>query len=117
MDGFAGANMLSKDGEYYLAYSIDGGEVTLNLPGDAPYKADAIDPWDMTITSLGSVDPGDALLTPHREHAAIRVTPYAPGEAHRPTARAESSSRIACARITRGEGRMIPRTQTKIRTR
>jgi PKD repeat protein len=96
----AGVNVLSKDGEYYLAYSIDGGEVTLNLPGDAPYKVDAIDPWDMTVTSLGSVDPGEAPLTPHREHAAVRITPYAPGEAHRPTARAATDVSEGVAPLT-----------------
>ena len=51
--------ILSKPGEYYLAYVADSNQVLeVKLTGGAPYKMDVIDSWNMQIVEKGLVEPG-----------------------------------------------------------
>jgi len=81
-----GRYVLAKPGAYYLAYCTHPGAVALELAGDRPYKVDAVDPWAMAITPVGSAQPGPFAVQAPKADLAYRLTPYAPGEALRPEA-------------------------------
>lgn len=81
-----GRFLLGKPGEYYLLYCVDQRPHSLSLPGSRPYKVDLIDPWEMTITPVGTASPGDFQLSPLKPDLAYRFTPYQPGEPLRPSA-------------------------------
>jgi hypothetical protein len=82
-----GRYLLAKPGTYYLLYAADAKTQNIDLAGERPYKVDMLDPWSMTVTPLGSAQPGNYSLTPARPDLAFRFTPYAPGEALRPEAK------------------------------
>jgi hypothetical protein len=84
--------LLAKPGEYYLVYCLDRRNQTVNLAGDRPYKVDAIDPWDMTITPVGTARPGEFSVSAPKRDTAFRFMPYQPGERMRPDAPKISAS-------------------------
>jgi hypothetical protein len=53
-----GSFVLAKKGEYYAAYCLDQKERTIELAGKRPYKVELIDPWEMTVTEVGTAAPG-----------------------------------------------------------
>ena len=57
-----GHYLLAKPGEYYLAYCVDA-SFTFDLPGDQSYKIEEIDPWEMTVTPIGTAQPGEYTLS------------------------------------------------------
>jgi len=75
--------VLSKPGECYFIYFTNPGTATLKLAvrrsrpllfaGEKPYKVDAIDTWNMTITSLGSASAGDFSFSAPREKYLLRL--------------------------------------------
>jgi hypothetical protein len=79
-----GRFLLAKPGEYYLVYCLKPGTETIALAGDRPYKVDAIDPWAMTISAVGTAPAGEFALAAPRGDLAFRLTPYAAGEKLRP---------------------------------
>ncbi len=87
-----GRFMLGKNGEYYLLYCPAGQVEQLELPGDRPYKVDAIDPWEMTQWPLGSLTGGSFTATAPQHDLVYRFTPYAPGESLRPEAKPTASA-------------------------
>lgn len=86
-----GRFLLAKPREYYLLYSVDQRPYTVPLAGDHPYKLDAIDPWEMTITPLGTAQPGKFTVSAPKPDVAFRFTPYQPGEKLRPEAKISAS--------------------------
>lgn len=73
-------------GKYYLVYGRSAGNTTILLPGEEPYKIDAIDTWNMNETPYGTAQPGIYTFTSSIDHMVYRFTPYAPGEKRRPQA-------------------------------
>ena len=63
----------------------------MSLAGDRPYKVDAIDPWEMTVTPVGTAPAGEFTVSPPKPDLAFRFTPYRPGEKLRPEARITAS--------------------------
>ncbi len=86
-----GRYLLAKPGEFYLVYCVDQGPNKLVLAGERPYKLDAIDPFDMTITPIGTANPGEFTVSAPKADLAYRLTPYKPGEKLRPIARIKAS--------------------------
>lgn len=86
-----GSFLLAKPGEFYLLYAADERPQPIALAGTRDYKLDLVDPWEMSITPLGSVPPGDFAATAPRGDVVLRFTPYAPGEAPRPVAQITAS--------------------------
>lgn len=86
-----GRFLLGKRGEYYLAYCLAGQTETVELPGDAPWKVDVIDPWEMRVWPEGSAPGGTFTMTAPEQDRAYRFTRYAPGERLRPTAQPTAS--------------------------
>lgn len=86
-----GRYLLAKPGTYYLLYALNTQPQSLALAGDRPYKVDRIDPWEMTVTPLGSAPAGEVSFKPPKSDQAYRFTPYAPGEQLRPEAKIEAS--------------------------
>ena len=82
--------MLSKAGEYYLGYFTDQGEISLDLPGERPYKLDRIDTWNMDVISLGTASPGEFSFAASEGDYLIRLSVYAAGEKMRPEAKAST---------------------------
>jgi hypothetical protein len=87
-----GGLLLAKPDEYYLLYALRQQPLSLQLPGDRPYKLDLVDPWTMTVSSLGSARAGAFTVTPHKADLAYRITPYARGEKLRPQAKINAST-------------------------
>ncbi len=83
--------LLARPGEYYLLYCPDQRSRTLTLAGDRPYRVDAIDPWEMTVTPAGTAKPGEFTVSAPKPDLAFRFTPYGPGEKMRPEARPTAS--------------------------
>ncbi|MHB1305523.1 MAG: DUF5060 domain-containing protein, partial [Limisphaerales bacterium] len=82
-----GRYLLAKPGEFYLLYCVDPRSHSLQLAGDRPYKLDLIDPWEMTVTPIGTAAPGDFTVAAPRSDLAYRFTPYRIGEKPRPLAK------------------------------
>jgi PKD repeat protein len=80
------ALLLAKPGHYYLLYALRQQPITLHLPGNNPYKLDLVDPWNMTVSALGSAPAGEFTVPPHQPDLAYRFTPYSPDEPLRPDA-------------------------------
>ena len=80
---------LCKKGEYYLVYLTSEAPRTLSLPADLPFRVDAIDTWNMTITPLNDVLDGRLTFTPPGPYYLLRIVAYGAGERRRP--RAEGS--------------------------
>ncbi len=81
-----GRFLLAKPGEYYLLYARSKQPQALDLAGDRPYKVDRIDPWEMTISPLGTAPPGAWDFAPPQANMVYRFVPYAAGEPLRPDA-------------------------------
>lgn len=102
-----GVLALAEPGQYYLFHFTDAGEVRVNLPGDRPYRVDGIDAWNMTVTPLADVEPGQVRLETPRGDYLLRLATYAPGERRRPqiTAVAEPAEGVAPLQVRfRAEG-------------
>lgn len=74
---------------YHLLYCVTREPQTINLPGDHPYKVDAIDPWAMKEWAAGTAQPGKFMITPPQPDIAYRFTTYQPGEKLRLEAKIE----------------------------
>ena len=86
-----GRFVLGKEGEYYLVYCLAGQTDTVDLPGNQPWKVDAIDPWEMRLWPEGSAPGGAFTVTAPAQDRAYRFTRYAPGERLRPVAQPSAS--------------------------
>ncbi|MDE0635977.1 MAG: DUF5060 domain-containing protein [Candidatus Poribacteria bacterium] len=95
-----GRYVLAKQGEYYLAYTIQPQTITIQLHGDQPYKIDGIDTWNMEILPIGTAQPGEYTFTSLHSDFAYRFTPYAPGEKLRPEAKASADVMQGSAPLT-----------------
>jgi hypothetical protein len=82
-----GRFLLARPGDYYLLYCLSTQPQTVQLEGNRPYKLDLLDPWDMTVTPIGSAAPGTFSMSAPRADVAYRFTPYEAGEKPRPEAR------------------------------
>ena len=71
--------------------ATDRRKQTLTLAGDRPYKVDAIDPWEMTITPVGTAPAGEFAVSPPKPDLVFRFMPYQPGEKLRPEAKPAAS--------------------------
>ena len=86
-----GRFLLAKPGEFYLFYCLDMRSHQVQLDGSRPYKIDLIDPWAMTVTSIGTATPGEFTLAAPKPDMVYRFTPYQPGEKLRPEAKITAS--------------------------
>jgi len=86
-----GRFLLAKPGVYYLLYCSDRRNHTLTLAGNRPYKLDVVDPWEMTVTPVGTAPAGEFSVAASQAEVAFRFTPYQPGEKLRPEARLTAS--------------------------
>lgn len=71
-----GRGAVGRQGEYYLYYFgvHQPGILTLDLPGEAPFQAELIDPWAMTVTPLVAGLRERCLLElPGQPYLALRV--------------------------------------------
>jgi uncharacterized protein len=86
-----GRFLLAKSGAYYLLYCLDQRKQTVSLAGDQPYKLDLIDPWNMTITPVGTAPAGDFSIGAPKPDMAYRFVPYGIAEKLRPEAKISAS--------------------------
>ena len=96
----AGRYILAKQGEYYLVYSTEAQDITVELYGDHPYKIDAVDTWNMKILPIGTAQPGEYTFTSPHADFAYRFTPYTPGEKIRPEVKASADNLQGSAPLT-----------------
>jgi hypothetical protein len=67
-------HILSKAGEYYLAYVAGQGQVIrIELPGESSYQMDVIDTWNMKIMEQISVDAGRLEFKTPVPYTALRI--------------------------------------------
>lgn len=95
-----GRFLLAKPAAYYLLYAADTKAQVVALAGERPYKVDLIDPWEMTVTPMGSAQPGNYTVNAAKPDVAFRFTPYARGEAMRPEAKITVSATEGIAPLT-----------------
>lgn len=95
-----GRFILAKPGEYYLLYCIGGTSRSIQLDGKTPYKVDAIDPWEMTISPVGTAQPGEFKTAALKSDVVYRFVPYDVGEKLRPEARITASVTEGVAPLT-----------------
>lgn len=86
-----GSFALAKEGDYYLVYCLNQRPQRVHLAGPRPYKLDLIDPWEMTVTPVGTASPGEYTVSAPKPDLVYRFTPYQPGEKLRPEARIKAS--------------------------
>jgi hypothetical protein len=79
--------ILAKDGEFYLAYALDKRPLNLTLAGNKAYKVEEIDPWDMTVTPIGTAQAGDFSLASPITDRVYRFTPAKPDDKNLPLVR------------------------------
>ncbi len=72
----AGHYVLSDPGKRYFIYCTRPGPATLRLPGDRPYRVDAIDTWHMTTRALQNAAPGPFTMTAPGADYLIRLSVY-----------------------------------------
>ncbi len=66
--------IFSKPGTYYMAYTSTEHRIfELELEGDAPYKLEVIDTWNMKIIEEREVQPGPFSYDPENPYTAIRL--------------------------------------------
>jgi hypothetical protein len=66
--------LLSKPGAYYLAYVADAGQVIkIGLEGDAGYRLDIIDTWNMKVMEQRNIESGKFQLTTEFPFTAVRI--------------------------------------------
>lgn len=87
-----GRFLLAKPGAAYLLYCLDDRSQSLQLAGERPYKVDLVDPWEMTVTALGTAPPGEYRFAAPKADLAFLFTPYGPGEKLRPEATITASA-------------------------
>lgn len=67
-------HFFSKPGVYYLAYVADAGQsIELDLAGDADYKMDIIDTWNMKVTEQRTAQPGKLSFRTELPYTALRI--------------------------------------------
>jgi PKD repeat protein len=71
---------LAKESEYYLVYCLGQRSQTVQLAGTHPYKVELVDPWEMTVTPVGTASPGQYTFSAPKADVAYRFTPYKRGE-------------------------------------
>lgn len=86
-----GEFILAKESEFYLVYCTNPRSHTIRLSGARPYKLDLIDPWEMTVTPVGTASPGEYAVSAPKADLVYRFTPYQPGEKLRPEAKIVAS--------------------------
>ena len=65
-----------KQGEYFLYYFdvSQPAEFEVDLPQGGPYRAEIIDPWEMTVTPVeGAFEGKFTLKLPSKPHLAVRI--------------------------------------------
>jgi hypothetical protein len=67
--------VLAKDGAYYMVYCRDTASKTITLTGTSSYTADRLDPYAMTVTSVGTASPGPYTFTPPKTDVIYRFSP------------------------------------------
>lgn len=87
----SGGYLLSKAGDLYFIYFAAPTAISIELPGPGPYKVDNIDTWNMTITPMGTAQPGRFSFTPPIANYLLRLSVYAPGEKMRPEVKASAN--------------------------
>ncbi|MBN1482891.1 DUF5060 domain-containing protein [candidate division KSB1 bacterium] len=92
--------VLAKPGEYYLLYCPAGRFQSIQLAGSTPYKVDAIDPWEMTESPVGTARPGEFKTSAPDNDIVYRFIPYSSGEKLRPEARIQTSVTEGFAPLT-----------------
>jgi hypothetical protein len=66
--------IFSKPGTYYMAYtSTEHRNFELELEGDAPYKLEVLDTWNMEVIEEREVQPGPFRYEPENPFTAIRL--------------------------------------------
>ena len=64
----------SKPGVYYLAYVADAGQtIELDLEGDADYKLDILDTWNMKVVEQRTAEPGKLSFQTELPYTALRI--------------------------------------------
>jgi hypothetical protein len=67
--------VLAKPGHIYLGYTLNKGRpIRFNLTGNANYKIELIDTWNMTIQDLGIAKPGIYAYKTTDKYQAVRAT-------------------------------------------
>ena len=99
-DPAPGVRMLATPGEQYLIYFLEPTQATVDLAPGPSYKVDGIDPWRMSVTSLGSAEPGAYSLSAPRADYVLRITPYGEGESRRPDLEASAHPLTGVAPLT-----------------
>jgi hypothetical protein len=67
-------HILTKPGEYYLVYvAAPDQTIEINLIGDADYKMDIIDTWNMQVVEQTSVEPGTFKYKTLSPYTALRL--------------------------------------------
>ncbi|MGQ9732078.1 MAG: DUF5060 domain-containing protein [Candidatus Zipacnadales bacterium] len=92
---------IAQPGHEYLIYFLSEQPTTFRLPGDRPYRVDALDAWNMTVTPLNDAEPGKFSFVPPRPMYALHLRAYREGERRRPQALAlaEPTEGIAPLRV------------------
>jgi hypothetical protein len=69
-------HFFAREGEYYLAYVAEKGrKIQLTLPGDAAYKVEVIDTWNMQISPSEKIYTGEIEFEfPDKPYMALRIT-------------------------------------------
>ncbi len=68
--------LFSKEGAYYLGYvAADGETIEINLAGDADYKMEVIDTWNMKVVQDTSVAPGAITYKTTIPYTALKLYP------------------------------------------
>ncbi len=66
---------LSKPGEYYLAYTAaTGRKIALELTGNADYKVEVLDTWNMQVVEEATASPGMFHYLTEKPYSALRLT-------------------------------------------
>jgi hypothetical protein len=82
-DPAPGVYLLAKPGEHYFVYFTRPVAAAVALAGDRPYKAEGLDTWAMTRTSLGSARPGAFSFAAPRADFLVHLSADAP-DSHKP---------------------------------
>jgi hypothetical protein len=67
--------VLAKEGAYYLVYCRTTDAKTLSLTGTGSYAVDRLDPYAMSVTSVGTASPGSYSFTPPKADVIYRFSP------------------------------------------
>ncbi|MBN1464272.1 DUF5060 domain-containing protein [candidate division KSB1 bacterium] len=85
-----GLYVLGKSGEFYMIYFVKPETVSLALAGDRDYRIEMIDPWEMTVSPIGSAAPGAAAIASLFADRVYRLTPYKEHEPRLPSVSAKA---------------------------